>query len=160
MSKTEQNLPKKDANPSVSQYGICKNIEIRNFKKYYTRGILRTNWVYHQDDYIKIKETQDKSDKKLLEIKSNNIIYIFYAKLTYNTDSSWWTRSTTDRLNIVFENMTNKEILCDDKDIQQRFYLKKHCPADTFTLKLILNSDSLYFNTNLEEDIPRDKCII
>ena len=53
-----------------------------------------------------------------------------------------------ERLNIVFTNMKNKEIICDDKIIQKKFNSKTHIPTDTFTLKLKLNSNSLHFNNN------------
>ena len=68
----EKRLSKKGVNPPKSE--IYKNIEIRNFKKHYNMGIFRSNWISHNDDYIKINETQNKENKKLKEIKNENII--------------------------------------------------------------------------------------
>ena len=45
--------------------------------------------------------------------------------------------------------MENKEIICNDENIQQKFNLKIHKPTDTFTLKLKLNANSLQFNNNI-----------
>jgi hypothetical protein len=69
-----------------------------------------------------------------------------------------------DRLNIVFTNMTNKEIICDNKEFQKKFYNKTHRPNDTFTLKIKLHSNSLHFTNNmqncLEQNSYSKKCII
>jgi len=135
-------IDKKNLKQLLPQTTIYKNIEIRNFKKYYNAGIFRSNWIHHEDDYIKI-------NKKLIEIKWKNIIYKIYAKIRFNnTTSTIWTSSTMDRLNIVFTNIENKEIICDDKDLAQRFYSKTYLLTDSFTLKLKLNSNSLHFNNN------------
>lgn len=134
------NLQKVDSiNKNQSINMIYKNIEIKNFKMAYRTCMCIPRWKQYNNSYIKINKLNNEN-KQLIEIKNNKIIYKVYANISYNKNT------TSNRLNIVLTNMKNNEIICDDKNIQNRFNDKIHSPDEILTIKLKLNPNSIFIN--------------
>ena len=124
-------------------------IQFYNYKLKYKDCMFRNKWINNEGDYIKIHPIE-KKNRKLIEIKNEDVIYKITASIVYNIPSKSHFASTSrgyksmnDYLNITFSNMENTDIICDSPDVIQRFRKKIHKPDSTFCIKLQIKDGSI-----------------